>query len=170
MLIGYACIDTDRITEYAKEHPHWTGDHWQDYFYFHQKDIPVGETDGVGDPLSDSYDMKLFLGLAAHLVSVGQKFEAYTRDSFAAVIGYNGKRFVLPAELVTVEPLTDYTDIPAERLTAIGSGGMDLPAIPGSTQMSLREKADDVESQISLLAPVEEPDPRTAQARRPARW
>ena len=151
MLIGYACIDTDRITEYAKEHPHWTGDHWQDYFYFHQKDIPVGETDGVGDPLSDSYDMKLFLGLAAHLVSVGQKFEVYTRDNFAAVIGYNGKRFVLPAELVTVEPLTDYTDIPAERLTAIGSGGMDLPAIPGSTQMSLREKADDVESQISLL-------------------
>ena len=120
MLIGYACIDTDRITEYAKEHPHWTGDHWQDYFYFHQKDIPVGETDGVGDPLSDSYDMKLFLGLAAHLVSVGQKFEVYTRDNFAAVIGYNGKRFVLPAELVTVEPLTDYTDIPAERLTAIG--------------------------------------------------
>ena len=82
----------------------------------------------------------------------------------------DGKRFVLPAEFVTVEPLTDYTDVPAERLAAIGSGGMDLPAIPGSTQMSLREKADDVESQISLLAPVEEPDPRTAQARRPAQW
>lgn len=99
MLIGYACIDTDRITEYAKEHPHWTGDHWQDYFYFHQKDIPVRKTGGVGDPLSDSYDMELFLGLAAHLVSVGQKVlcEWKIKNNIHKLTQTRAKRFVKEA-------------------------------------------------------------------------
>lgn len=152
MLIGYACIDTDKITEYAKEHPQWTGDHWQDYFYFHQKDIPVRKTGGVGDPLSDSHDMKLFLGLAAHLAATGQKLGVYMRDDLAAVIGYSGKKFVLPAELVAVEPLTDYTDVPAGQIAAIGQGGvMELPAVPENTQSALNKKAADTEAQLDLL-------------------
>ena len=151
MLIGYTHIDAEKISKYADEQPNWTSDHWQDYFFPHRQEIPLSGRFCVFDPLKVDRDMEALHGLAAHLADTGQKLEVYMRDDFAAVIGYNGKRFVLPAEFVTVEPLTDYTDIPAERLAAIGSGGMDLPAVPGNTQLSLRAKADDIESQIRLL-------------------
>lgn len=152
MLIGYANIDTDKITEYAKEHPGWTNDHWQDYFVLQRQDIPLGGSKRVLSPVSVRGDMETFLGLAAHLTSTGQKFEVHMHDGFAAIISYNRLKFVLPAQFVTIEPLTDYTGIPAGQIAAIGQdGGIDLPAVPENTQASLSRKAADVESKLSLL-------------------
>lgn len=152
MLIGYANIDTDKITEYAKEHPGWTNDHWQDYFVLHRQDIPLGGSKRVLSPVSVRGDMETFLGLAAHLASTGQKFEVHMHDGFAAIISYNRLKFVLPAQFVTIEPLTDYTGIPAGQIAAIGQdGGISLPAVPENTQSSLGREAADVEAKLSLL-------------------
>ena len=151
MLIGYTNIDIDKIKKYSSGNPKWTKEHWADYFCPNRNKIPLSGTDRVMDPTGDRGDGDVLYGLLSHLSEIDQKMEVYMMDDFAAVIGYNGKRFVLPAEFVTVEPLTDYTDVPAERLAAIGSGGMDLPAVRGNTQLSLRAKADDIESQIRLL-------------------
>ena len=151
-MIGYTHIDTGRITEYAKEHPKWTNDHWQDYFFPHRQEIPLNGKQRIYDPLSVQRDMETLLGLAAHLTVTGQKFEVHLHDGFAAVISYNKIRFVLPAQLVTVEPLTDYACIPAGQIAAIGQGGgIGLPAVPENTQASLSKEVSDVEAEIGML-------------------
>ena len=160
MLTGYTNIDADKIKKYASENPTWTKDHWADYFYPNRNSIPLNGAGRVMDPIGDRGDADIFYGLLSHLSETGQKMEVYTKDDFAAVVGYNNKRFVLPSELVPVIPLTDYSSVTGSRLKIAligkgGSRGMMLPDVPGESGFEIRKKKSETEESLLKLAEEE---------------
>lgn len=145
MLTGYTNIDAEKIKKYASENQTWTKDHWADYFYPNRNKIPLSGTDRVMDPIGDRGAADIFYGLLSHLSETGQKMEVYMKDDFAAVVGYNGKRFVLPSELVPVIPLADYSSVTGSRLKIAligkgGSRGMMIPDVPKENRLEIRNR------------------------------
>ena len=160
MLTGYTNIDAEKVKKYASENPTWTKDHWADYFHPNRNRIPLSGTGRVMDPIVDRGDADIFYGLLRHLSEIYQKMEVYMKDDFAAVVGYNGKRFVLPSELVSVIPLTDYSSVTGSRLRVAligkgGSRGMMLPDVPGESDLEIRKKKSETEESLLELAEEE---------------
>lgn len=160
MLTGYTNIDVNKIKNFASANPTWTKDHWADYFYPNRNKIPLSGTGRVMDPIGDREEAGIFYGLLSHLSETGQKMEVYMKDDFAAVIGYNGKRFALPSELVPVIPLTDYSSVAGSRLKIAlvgkgGSRGMMLPDVPGESGLEIRKKKSETEESLLKLAEEE---------------
>ena len=160
MLTGYTNIDAEKVKKYASENPTWTKEHWADYFCPNRNRIPLSGTGRVMDPIGDRRDAGIFYGLLSHLSETVQKMEVYMKDDFAAVVGYNGKRFVLPSEFVSVVPLTDYSSVTGSRLKIAligkgGSRGMMLPDVPGESGLEIRKKKSETEKSLLELAEEE---------------
>ena len=160
MLTGYTNIDAEKVKKYASENPTWTNVHWADYFYPNRNNIPLNGAGRVMDPIGDRGDADIFYGLLSHLSETDQKMEVYIKDDFAAVVGYNSKRFVLPSELVPVIPLTDYSSVTGSRLRVAligkgGSRGMMLPDVPGESGLEIRKKKSEAEENLLKLAEEE---------------
>lgn len=155
-MLGYTHIDKEKVIEYAKKNPSWTDDNWSTYFYRHQNEIRLSAPDDkrTKDPLGKERDLKSLLALAEHLESTGQKMEVYSSDDFASVIGYNGIRFVLPSELVTVIPLADYNSVSGTDMRMLGNGsggGMDLMPASKESRSLLQERRAEAEAKLQSL-------------------
>lgn len=147
-MIGYAVIDLDGLKDYGPEGRDWTKRHWADYFFCHQSEIPLQGRERVMDPLGSGDDMGSLLSLIRHLEGTGQKLELYFSDSFAAVIGYNRHRFVVPVSTVKCEPLKEYAELPGEELPVPGL----LPAkAPSGSVASIRLERSEVENALKSL-------------------
>lgn len=147
-MIGYAVINLDGLKDYSPEGRDWTKRHWADYFFCHQSEIPLQGRERVMDPLGSGDDMGSLLSLIRHLESTGQKLELYFSDSFAAVIGYNRHRFVVPASTVKCEPLKEYAELPGEELPVPGL----LPTkAPSGSVASIRLERSEVEDALKSL-------------------
>ena len=155
-MIGFISIKFPHMDIFRKEHPEWTKEIWTEYFYHHQKDIPLNRYhhDGVHDPLMSENDYNTMMTLLRHLDETKQKLEAYQSDDVATVFGYNGLRFVLPTELVTIEPLKDYTFVTQAEM-AILSGTEEsamMPLVYGETVASLTEKQDTAQKSLHAIS------------------
>ena len=123
---GFADIDINIVREKRESMQNWTDDLWTDYFYLHQKDIPLLSGKRVKDPLKNDSDMNDLARLLTHLQDTQQKLEAFQADDTAVVFGYNNLRFVLPASLVKVEEMKEYSRISPNMISSIthmGSSG-----------------------------------------------
>ena len=157
-MIGYTAIDKEAFAEYANKEPKWTEDHWSDYFYSRQNTIKIhaSEKERIKDPLVRHEDRAMLFRLIEHLSGIGQKLEVYMADGFAAIVGYNGMKFVLPSELVKTTPLKDYSDISGESMKMLGQendGLMALmPAAGESVSSVIKEKAETEDKLQALKA------------------
>ena len=155
-MIGYTYFDKDKVIEFAKHNPSWTKDNWSSYFHKHQDKIKLSapEDKRTKDPLGKKCDLKDLLALVGHLESTGQKMEVYSADDFAAVIGYNGIRFVLPSELVPVTSLVDYDSVSGADMRMLGNGTgseLDLIPVPKESRSLMQERKAEAEALLQSL-------------------
>ena len=114
----------------------WYNDHWQDYFYSHQKIFSkaknIFEDSIKSEPKSRTKD---FFNLIDYLLSIGQKMECWYKDDFACLVGYgSGQRYLMPSDWFEFEELKDYSSLTQSDLKALdgGNNGLSLPANAGN--------------------------------------
>ena len=114
----------------------WYNDHWQDYFYSHQKIFSkaknIFEDSIKSEPKSRT---KEFFNLIDYLLSIGQKMECWYKDDFACLVGYgSGQRYLMPSDWFEFEELKDYSSLTQSDLKALdgGNNGLSLPANAGN--------------------------------------
>lgn len=114
----------------------WYNDHWQDYFYSHQKIFSkaknIFEDNIKSEPKSRT---KEFFNLIDYLLSIGQKMECWYKDDFACLVGYGSEqRYLMPSDWFEFEELKDYSSLTQSDLKALdgGNNGLSLPANAGN--------------------------------------
>ncbi len=150
-MIGFAIINTDKVKEWVETETHkevpensWYKSLWSEYFYHNQnifKDanpIVKWEYYGVVD------NSPKFFDLVKTLKAEGQKLNAYYADNTAVMCGYKDHRYILPANLIRVEYLKDYSSLTSNELSALNDNQVSSSMLPAEMSeysvKSLEEK------------------------------
>lgn len=167
-MIGYAKIDKEALKQWAdnekesitkaedKRSACWYDSLWSSYFY-HRQDVfkdakPLIEI--RRSSFSNSLDDRSqeFMALIDNLESEGQRLAAFYADDTAVIVGYQDHKYILPAHLVEVVPLRDYSLLTSKELAVLGDTQMSeamLPAdVSGCSVQSLEDELNDKKHQI----------------------
>lgn len=172
-MIGYANVDKEKLNNWIQEQTEqintktqddfmrscWYNSLWQSYFYSKQEiyknAVPVIERKHyVGLGYTSTIDKSPeFISLMDALADEGQRLTAYYADDTAAIVGHLDHKYILPAELVEVECLKDYSALTSGELAALGDKQMSeamLPAnIGGSSVKTLEDELAEEKQKIS---------------------
>lgn len=167
-MIGHAKINKKVLKQWAENEKEniinaedkkaacWYDSLWGPYFYDRQnvfKDAkPLIEI--CRSSFSDSLDdcSQEFMALIDNLENEGQRLTAFYADDTAVIVGYQDHKYILPAFLVEVDSLKDYSTLTAGDISALGDKEMSdamLPADMSSSSMkSLEDELNDKKRQI----------------------
>lgn len=167
-MIGYAKIVKEALKLWAdneketitkaeeKRSACWYNSLWSSYFY-HRQDVfkdakPLIEI--RRSSFSGSLDDRSqeFMALIDNLESEGQRLAAFCADDTAVIVGYQDHKYILPAFLVEIDPLKDYSLLTSKELAVLGDTQMSeamLPAdVSGCSVHSLEDELNDKKHQI----------------------
>ena len=167
-MFGHAKIDKKALTQWAKNEKEniinaedkksacWYDSLWSSYFY-HRQDVfkdakPLIEIRRSSFSSSLDDRSQEFMALIDNLESEGQRLAAFYADDTAVIVGYQDHKYILPAFLVEVEPLKDYSLLTSKELAVLGDAQMSeamLPAdVSGCSIHSLEDELNDKKHQI----------------------
>lgn len=171
-MIGYATINNEKLNTWIKEENErihnsedyttscWYNSLWTSYFYHRQglykNAKPLIEANHSifsgckYMPIDKSVE---FMNLVNSLEAEGQRLVAFYADDTAVMIGYQAYRYILPADLVEIEYLKDYSGLTLGQLSALGDKQMNdamLPAdMEGYSLNSLEDALNSKKKEIS---------------------
>ena len=167
-MIGHAKINKKALKQWAenekeniinaedKKSACWYDSLWSPYFY-HRQDVfkdakPLIEISRSSFSGSLDDRSQEFMALIDNLESEGQRLAAFYADDTAVIVGYQDHKYILPASLVEVDPLKDYSLLTSKELTVLGDTQMSeamLPAdVSGCSVHSLEDELNDKKHQI----------------------
>lgn len=167
-MIGYAKFNKEALKLWAdnekesitkaedKRSACWYDSLWSPYFY-HKQDVFKDAEPLIKihrSSFSGSLDDRSqeFMALIDNLESEGQRLAAFYADDTAVIVGYQDHKYILPAFLVEVDPLKDYSLLTSKELAVLGDTQMSeamLPAdVSGYSVHSLEDELNDKKHQI----------------------
>ena len=167
-MIGYAKIDKEALKQWAdnekesitkaedKRSTCWYDSLWNSYFY-HRQDVfenakPLMKIHHSSFSGSLDDRSQEFMALIDNLESEGQRLTVFYADDTAVIVGYQDHKYILPALLVEVDPLKDYSLLTSKELAVLGDTQMSeamLPAdVSGCSVQSLEDELNDKKHQI----------------------
>ena len=167
-MIGHAKINKKALKQWTenekeniinaedKKSACWYNSLWSSYFY-HRQDVfkdakPLIETchSSFFGFLDDR--PQEFMALIDNLENEGQRLVAFYADDTAIIVGYQDHKYILPALLVEVDTLKDYSLLTSKELAVLGDKQMleaMLPAdVSGCSVHSLEDELNDKKHQI----------------------
>ena len=160
-MIGYTDTDIEKINEWARKEiaqtdyeKSWYNSLWTDYFYAKQKTFKDAKplVSKSRQSYNNEYNTKEFNKLVANLTADNQKLQIFYADETAVIIGYQKHKYIIPAGLVKIEYLKDYSAFTAQELSSIGNKEMSDAMLPAdmseSSLESLEDELNDKKKQI----------------------
>ncbi len=166
-MIGYVEINKEALKQWAENQKEniakaedgraacWYDSLWSSYFY-HKQDIfknanPLIETSrSVFDTFEDR--TQEFILLVDALESEGQRLAVFYSDDTAIIVGYEDHKYILPAFLVEVHLLKDYSSLTSKELAVLGDTQMSEVMLPADVSdysvKSLEDELNDKKRQI----------------------
>ncbi len=173
-MIGYAKINKEKLKAWAKNETKrievsedipnscWYNSLWAGYFYKKQdiyKDaLPLvshSRYSGIYDSVNNN--VPKFISLMESLEDESQRLHVFYADDTAAIVGYQGHRFIIPAELAEIELLKDYTTMTTGDLTLLGNSQISEAMLPADMNgCSIRSVESELDEQKKQIAEAEE--------------
>ena len=173
-MIGYARVDKKKLNNWIQEQTEqintkaqddsmkscWYTSLWQSYFYSRQEiyknAVPVIEMARYGGTLAIDKSPE-FISLMDALTDEGQRLTAYYADDTAAIVGHLNHKYILPAELVEVECLKDYSALTSGELAALGDKQMSEAMLPADMNgYSIKSLEDELAEEKQKISSAEE--------------
>lgn len=160
---AYADVNIAEVHAYRIGHPNWKRDLWQSYFASQQALFAFNAPmpDQVMDVMGNDLAYDSLRALIDHCRATHQNITLHYIDNTAAIIGYNGRKYALPAHCVTPVALKDYSGLTVNELKSIGGTSVSptdlVPANSSTTEIqnnlnALDSKAASLEEEAKQIA------------------